>query len=591
MMKPIARLVGVAEGRGPADFALRGAMVFNSFTAEFAKCDVLVAGGYVAAVFASTDEVKYEAEHMIDAEGKWLVPGFVDAHVHIESSMLCPEEFCALAATCGVTTIIADPHEIANIFGVDGIRYMIEASENALARVFFMLPSCVPASPLEDAAHTLLAKDLAPLLNEPRVIGLGEMMNYPGVLGGAEDVFAKLGMVEEHNQQQFYPFKGLLRDGHAPLVGGRDLQAYAAAGIASDHECTDSREVVERMAAGLAVLLREGSSAKNLLDLVGVITPQTEHLCALCTDDRHADDLLAEGSINNSVRKLVRDGRLDLATVLRLASYNAARIYGLARTGAIAPGFRADFALYSDLENWRPERVWLKGRVVAENGQPAGEVEHINASRLKNSVRLGAGLSISDLQIEDKGKNVRVIELVPHQIMTRKASARLPSSNGLLLTDLEADIVKLAVLERHRGSGRRGLGFVKGMGIQCGAVASTIAHDAHNLIVLGVNDEDMWLAVNTLENMGGGLVVCKNGEVLAKLALPLAGIFSERPVREVAEGSARIARAVESLGLAKGHDPFMTLAFLSLEVIPSLKLIDKGLVDVDKFEFVDLYVD
>lgn len=591
-MKPIRELAAVAQNRMPAEFAVRGATVFNVFTGTFEHSDVLVVKGWIAAVLPHEENPAWTAASVTDGTGYRLVPGFIDAHVHMESGMVCPEEFAAVAAANGITALAADPHEICNVLGVDGLRYMLEATRNALARVFFLLPSCVPAGSLEQAAHTLGAADLAPFLGHPRVLGLGEMMNYPGVLQGFPDVMDKLESIQRFNEAAFGALSGMTTDGHAPFVSGKDLQAYAAAGIRSDHEASSVAEGRERLAAGMALMMRDGSAAKNLLDLVPVVDEHTAPLCLLCTDDRHPKDLVDKGGINFLVRKLVRDGRLPLSTILKMASYNTARYFGLRDLGAVAPGYAADFALYPlESKNWKPHKVWCRGECVAVDGKTVRQVVKEPQDALRNSVHLPDTVGAASLRVPDTGKAVKVIETVPFQLITRKHAARLPSRDGFLQADPANDIAKLAVFERHTGSGRVGLGFIKGLGMRRGAVASTVAHDSHNLVVAGMNDDDMALAVTALRDAGGGFAVCDGGCVKALLPLPLAGLLSDKTMAEVYEEAEALDAAVRELGLSQGSDPFMTLAFMTLSVIPSLKLTDGGLVDGDSFTFTSLYVE
>ena len=593
-MDEVENLIAVALGQQPADLVVRGAQVFNVFTGEFTKSDVLVIDGVVAAVLPFEGEAHFSATQTVNAEGKWLVPGFVDAHLHIESSMVSALEYCNLAALNGVTSIVADPHEICNVLGVKGMRFMLYSTEHACCRTFFMLPSCVPASSLVPHHVSLQTKDLDTFLAHPRVLGLGELMNYPGLLGRASEVVEKIEMIRFYNQQTFAPMKGLVIDGHAPFVTGSKLQAYIAAGVHSDHECSTAAEAKERLAAGMCLMLRQGTGAKNLLDLVPAITSHNEHLCVLCTDDRHINDLVEEGSINLMVRELVKDGRLSLPTILRMASYNAACMFSLANIGAIAPGYMADFALYPNLEEWKPEMVWLQGALVAEKGKSAQVPAYLgDLEPLYNTVRLPEKMSQKNLIIEDKQCEVRVIELVPGQIVTKELHCTMPSQGKSLLADPENNIAKLAVFERHGGSDPKagvGLGFVKGLGIKAGAIASTVAHDAHNLVVAGVNDADMFMAVKALEKAGGGLAVCLNGQILSLLELPMAGLFSDRPWADVYAKQKELIASLPKLGLQEGQDPFMLLSFLCLEVIPKLKLTAYGLIDAEEFILTSLYV-
>lgn len=587
--------IAVARNERPADLTIRNAEVFNVFTGLFTRADVLVADDRVAAVLPLNEggsSGSLPARDTVEGTGCRLVPGFINAHVHIESSHLCPEEFTGVLAACGVTAVIADPHEVCNVMGLAGLEYMINATEDAPARVYFMLPSCVPASPLDTAAHTLAAEDLLPWLEHPRVIGLGEMMNYPGLLHRSPDVMAKLETVHRLNVERFGALRGLSIDGHAPLVNGRDLQAYVAAGVSSDHEASTVAEASERLALGMGLMMREGSSVKNLLDLIPALTPSTFSQCMLCTDDRHVGDLLELGCINYMVRLLAEDGRLPLADILRMAGWNTARHFSLAHTGAIAPGYKADFALYPNPGDWKPSMVWQGGRLVAENGRPVAVTPRIVAHEagLRNTVRI-ASLDDKSLAVPDPGGPVKVIGAIPRQIITQKLEAVLPSQNGMLTADPAQDIAKLAVFERHTASGRVGRGFVKGMGLARGALASTVSHDTHNLIVLGMNDADMLLAARALQEAGGGQIACLGGKILALLRLPLAGLLSDAPAAEVLAEQRKLHETARELGAAEGIDPFMTLAFMGLSVIPSLKLTDCGLVDVDAFAFTALRAD
>ncbi|MDL2207186.1 adenine deaminase [Desulfovibrio sp. OttesenSCG-928-M16] len=585
----ITRRIAVAIGEAPADLTILNANVFNVFSGEFQLCDVLVSDDRVACVLAAGKTDSPTPQSSLDANGRYLVPGFIDAHVHMESSHLCPEEFTALLASHGVTSVVADPHEICNVMGEAGLKYMLEASQSSPIRVFFMLPSCVPASHLLEAAHCIRAEDLKKWLDEERVIGLGEMMNYPGLCMRDADVMAKISMIEAYNRERFGHLQGLGLDGHAPLVAGRDLQAYIAAGISSDHECSTPDEARERLEAGMDIMLREGSSARNLLDLIPALTRDTARQCMLCTDDRNVGSLTCDGSINYLVRLLARDSSLPLADVLRMAAFNTARHFGINRLGGIAPGWLADFALYPDLEHWKPDLVWCRGRLVARDGRPLCVPDKLPAANLRDTVRLSPSAGPQDLRVPDMGKAVRVMGVIPRQLISSNESHVLPARDGSLHSDPERDILKAAVFERHKGSGRVALGFVRGMGIKNGALASTVAHDAHNLIVVGSNDEDMWLAVSSLRDCGGGQVVCADGQVKALLPLPLAGLFSDAPAAGVAEQQADLHKAARALGCPQDSDPLMTLAFLSLEVIPSLKLTHAGLVDVENFCLMDLY--
>ncbi len=582
--KPLEALIAVAQKQRPATLVIKNAQVFNSFSGGFAPGDVAVEGGYIAGIG------EYSGAEERDAAGAYLVPGFIDGHIHLESAMASPLEFARTVAAHGTAAVVIDPHEIANVAGAEGLDYILEATENLPITVYVMLPSCVPASPLEWGGARLPAEDLRPFLAHPRVLGLGEVMNFPGVLNAAPDVLAKLRLVSGRSAS-------LRIDGHSPGLTGPALQAYIAAGIDSDHECSTPAEARERLALGMAVMLREGTAAKNLLELLPAVTEYTAPLCMLATDDIHLGDLMRDGHLNYMVRLAVADGRVPLARILNMASLSAARHFGLRDSGAVAPGLRADFALYPDLENWRPAAVWREGRLVAEGGKcvwappmaAAPEDAVPGRERIYNSVHL-PDLPPDALKIKATSQKARVIGIVPDQIITEHLVMELPAQDGAWEADPAADIAKLAVVERHRGSGRVAAGLVKGLGLKRGAIASTVAHDSHNLIAAGVNNADMLAAMAALKGMNGGLVVVDNRKVLAALPLPLAGLMSQAPAEEIEAAMHGLHAAAQTLRGGAAGDIFMLLSFLSLPVIPHLKLTESGLVDVDAFKVVDVAV-
>ncbi|SHN68470.1 adenine deaminase [Desulfovibrio litoralis] len=572
-MKPIERLVNVANKKDKAELVIKNAKIFNGFSKTFKIADVAIDSGYIAGVG------EYSGQNELDAKGALLTPGFIDGHVHIESGMASPLEFAKTLVANGTTTIIADPHEIANVAGIKGLEYLLKATDDLPISVYMMLPSCVPATPLEMGGASLNAEDLKPFLKHPRVLGLGEMMNYPGVLNNDPEVMAKLHMAENH-----------IIDGHAPELMGTALNAYATAGIRSDHECTKPEEALARIENGIAVMLREGSAAKNLLSLLDVVNDNTAPFCFFATDDRHPEDLIEQGHINYLVKLASEDGRVSLENILNLASLNAARHFGLRELGAIAPGFKADLALFSDTKNWKPSHVWKAGKLVVENGEVLGAYQKVDESAIRNSVRLQP-LTDDCLKVKATASKVRVIGLIPNQLLTEHLIMQLPSINGEFKALPEQDIIKIAVFERHRNSGNIGVGFIKGLGLKSGAIASTIAHDSHNLVVAGVTDADMLLAVAEIQRIGGGLAIVENGKVLASLALELGGLLSDQPMTEIKKQLALMQQTVRKLGLTEGHDPFMTLAFMSLPVIPYLKITENGLVDITTFSVVPTVVE
>ncbi|UQZ90349.1 adenine deaminase [Deltaproteobacteria bacterium Smac51] len=568
--KNIERLIDVAMGREKAGLVIKNAKVFNSFTGTFIDGDVAIDHGYIAAVG------NYDGEVCHDAKGAWLTPGLFDGHVHIESGMVSPQEFTRTLVAKGTTTIIADPHEIANVAGVDGIRYILEATEGAPVNVYVMLPSCVPATPLEMGGAVLKAGDLAPFMEHPRVLGLGEMMNFPGVVFKDPEVMAKLKMAA-----------GRQVDGHAPGLTGPELAAYAAAGIRNDHECMSAQEAADRLAVGISVLLRQGSAARNLLNLLPAVNDLNSRFCMMATDDRHPEDLLEQGHINYLLRLATGPGGLDVVTALRLAVFNGPQHFGLRDLGAIAPGYRADLALFPDLKDFNPSHVWKDGLLTAENGHCLRAPVKVDESAVRCGLRMD-DVTLESLKVKADGPNLRVMGMIPGEIVTEHLVLQPQAVNNEYVSDPDNDLIKAAVLERHRGSGHIGLGFLKGLGLKRGAIASTVAHDSHNLVVAGATDEDILAAINEIRRIGGGLVVTEGGRIKDSLPLPLGGILSDRPMEEVAEKLASMQKAVRGLGLTEGHDPFMTLAFMSLPVIPKLKLTESGLVDIDKFEIVPL---
>ncbi len=557
-------------GRKKTDLLLKGGQIVDVFSGCLREADVAISGDRVVG-FGS-----YKAETEIDLSGCIVSPGFIDGHLHIESSMVTPAQYARAAVPHGTTTVVIDPHEIANVMGAKGIYWLVRSVAKNPLHLFVMVPSCVPATPMETSGSTLSESDIETLLREPWVLGIGEMMNFPGVISGAPQVLKKLTVS-----------KGKRIDGHAPGVLGKKLCAYIAAGISSDHECTTLEEAREKLANGMFIMIREGSTARNLADLIPLVNPTNSHRFILVSDDRHPYDLLHEGHMDGILRKAIRHG-VDPITAIRMVTLNPAEYFGLHGMGGIAPGYRADLTVLRDLKHFRVEWVFYGGKAVVKSGMVQESTFHTQRPHLASSFQVRR-IESSDLLFSATSRRVRVIELVPDQIVTNGSVESIPVVDGFAVSDLNRDILKIVVVERHHGSGRIGRGFIRGFGLREGAIGSSVAHDSHNIIVVGTNEADMASAVNEISKMRGGLVAVSQGQIRSALALPLAGLLSDRPVEEV---QAKLnALQVETRRMGSNlESPFMTLSFMALPVIPKLKITDKGLVDVDAFQIVDLFV-
>jgi adenine deaminase len=561
-MPDLARRLAVARGDEPAELVVRGGRVFSAFTREWLDADVAVVDGYVAGLG------EYQGAEVLDATGRYVVPGFVDAHMHLESSKLLVDEFARLVLPLGTTTVVADPHEIANVLGTDGVHWLLDVCGDLPLDVFFMASSCVPASSFESPRRPLSPGDLEGLLRRRRVIGLAEMMNFPGVVSGDEHELAKLRLPGAEHV-----------DGHAPGVLGTTLNAYAAAGIYSDHEAATLEEGRERLRAGMWLLIREASAARNLHALLPLVQEHGTQRIAFCTDDREPEHIAEDGHVNTMVRDAVAAG-IPPEDALVLATLNPATWHGLRHLGAVAPGYQADLLVLPDLESFVPETVLKRGR-------PVGEIARVGVPEwVKHTVRV-RHVAARDFAIPWDGGAARVIGVIPDQIVTESLVQDPRVEDGHALADPERDLAKIAVVERHLGTGRHAVGLVRGFGLRTGALASTFAHDAHNIVVVGMDDQDMARAVARLAEIGGGVVVVEDRGVRAELPLPIAGLISEAPLDEVVASSRGCIEAAEKLGCTL-PSPFQTMAFLALSVIPSLKITDHGLVDVDRFELVPL---
>lgn len=564
----IESIIDVAKGDTPADMLLKEAFVVNVFTGEILKRSVAVKDGIIAGVG------DYElAEEIFDLTGKYLIPGLIDAHIHIESTMLTPPAFAAAVVPRGVTAVVADPHEIVNVTGLDGLQYMVDSSRSLPLDIFYMMPSCVPSTMLETAGAVIGAEQIRQGLKGNRnAPGLAEMMNFPGVCLKAPEVMEKIALAQ---------YTGCLIDGHAPLLSGRDLNAYIGAGITTDHECTVLEEALEKLRLGMKVIIREGSAARNLSALLPVITEKNYPNIMFCCDDRSPADLVAEGEIDHVLRRAVSHG-LDPVTAVRLATANPARHYHLRGMGAVAPGYRADLVVMDDLRDFQANMVFKGGRLVARSGKLLSALPRTVRKKAPGSVILPELRGRLDIEAPANNARARVIEIIPDQIITRQIlvpAGQLTPAN---------DIVRVAVVERYGKNNNVALGFVRGFGLKYGALASTVAHDSHNLIVIGAESSDMELAAETAAAMGGGLVVVSRGKVMATLPLPVAGLMSEQDAVTVAGQHENVKKAAVETGCSL-TEPFMTMSFLALPVIPELKITDRGLVDVNRFAPVDLW--
>lgn len=566
----LSKIGNIAKGAGPADLVLKNAQLVNVFAGEIYAADIAIVGSRVAGLGEG-----YEAPEMIDLGGRYVCPGFIDAHVHVESSLVPPREFARAVLPRGVTTVITDPHEIANVLGLEGIRFMLDDAKHGPLSLYVNAPSCVPSTDMETSGARLEFYDLAPLLREPWVLGLAEVMNYPGVVGGDQRMLEKISA-----------FDGRVIDGHCPGLTGKGLNAYVAAGVMSDHECTSVEEAREKLRLGMTILIREASGARNLRPLLPVVTPENERRICFCTDDRQPSDLLDEGSIDHMIRVAVAEG-LNPVTAIRMATLNVAEYFRLHDRGAIAPGRRADIVVFSELRDLRPERVYRGGRLVAQDNRMLAWDRPARESKVRSTINVD--WEKVNFEIPARGKRARVIGIIPDQIVTRHLVEDVKIDRGLVVADPSRDVLKMAVVERHNATGNVGLGFVKGLGLKRGAIASTIAHDHHNIVVAGADDQSMMTAARAVAATQGGMAVAEGDTVIARVPLPIAGLMSDQPIEIVHRQIADLLATVQQLGTSL-YDPFTVLSFLALPVIPSLKLTDLGLVDVEKFQRVDLFI-
>lgn len=574
MRSEIKQKIDLAYGRTKPELVLKNARIVNVFSHEIVEGDIAINGGKVVGIG------NYVGKTEVDLEGKFVAPGLIDGHVHIESSMVSPPQFARAVVPRGTTTIVADPHEIANVKGIEGIKYMLKASEGLPLNAYFMLPSCVPATSFETSGAKLLAEDLSELIDHERVLGLGELMNYPGVIGGDEEIVDKIKLAREHNK---------LMDGHGPEIKDKELNAYVAAGVLTEHECSTVEEMLNRLRLGMYILIRQGSAARNLKELVRGLKRENMRRCLFCTDDKHPEDILLTGHIDNNVRLAIKNG-IDPISAIQMATINAAECYKLKDIGAIAPGYNADLVVVDDLKDFNVLQVYKDGELVGENKEPLFDVKDYDNSNVIDTVRIKE-VSKDDLKIKLDKDIANVIRLLPHNLVTQKVVRKVEVENGEFKNNKSLDILKLAVIERHNATGNVGLGLVEDFKLKNGAIALTIAHDSHNLIAIGDNDEDMLLAINEVVRVGGGIAIASRGNATRTLKLPIAGIMSDESMEKVNEKLAEMLKiAYEKLGVNKDIDPFMTLSFLALPVIPEIKVTDIGLFDVTRFDFIELSV-
>ncbi|MBQ7764858.1 adenine deaminase [bacterium] len=564
------KVINVARGLEKAELVIKNANVVNVLSEEIHNADIAIQDGIIVGIGEN-----YSGYKEIDINGAYVTPSFIDGHVHLESSMVLPKEFAKTVLPAGTTTAIIDPHEISNVFGLHGISFMHEAVKNLPLDVYTMLPSCVPATPFETSGFDLNSYDLSLLIDKPWVLGIAEMMNFPGVLNLDKNVMAKLELAKSKDKRI---------DGHAPFLSNKDLCAYIASGVKSDHECTTPKEAIEKLRLGMYIMIREGTAAKDLDALIPVLKDCNTRKCLFVTDDRHPSDL--KEHINGMVRRAVEAGVNPIKAV-QCASLNTAEYFGLKNLGAVAPGYKADLLILPDLKSFKPDFVLKDGKIIVENGKLISEMEESETPSMRGSVNV-KWIEKDDFRIEAKSDLVKTIEVIPRQLVTKSITSKIKIENGNAVSNIETDTLKVCVIERHRATGNIGKGFIKGFGLKSGAIASTVAHDSHNMIVVGTNDYDMYVAAVELVKSQGGKVVINNGEVISKLPLPIAGLMSDKEFNYVLEKCAELNNASHKIGCIL-EDPFMTLAFMSLPVIPELKITDKGLFDTKIFNFTDIF--
>lgn len=573
-MNKLKNLIKLSLNEIKTDLVLKRGNIINVFTNEIIKCDVAIDNGIIVGLG------NYQGKKEIDMNNKYIVPGFIDSHLHIESTMLTPGEFCKAVLPRGTTTVIADPHEIANICGLDGINYMLEESKSLPIDIFYMLPSCVPCTDFESSGAILKAKDLQSLINKNMILGLGEMMNYPGVISRNDEVLEKLKLTGDNNK---------IIDGHGPHIKDKELNAYIISGVSTEHECATIEEMIDRLRLGMYVMIREGSAAKNLKDLIKGVNKDNISRCLLCSDDKHPQEIINKGHINHSVKLAINEG-IDPIDAIKMATINAATCYNLKNKGAIAPGYDADLLIVDNLNDFNIEKVYKRGVLVGEGNKPLFNYKYNNSyeNSVINTVNI-RDIKKEDLEIEVTNDEVNVIKVMPHSLETRKVIRKIKTKDNKFVFDKNMDIIKMAVIERHNKSNNMGLALVENFRLKNGAIASSIAHDSHNLIVIGDNDEDIICAIEEVKRCEGGIAISSNKKILASLQLEIAGLMSSESIEFVSfKLEKMMSIAYDNLNINREIDPFMTLSFMALPVIGDLKLTDKGLFDVREFNFIDI---
>jgi len=569
----LKKRIDIAAGRRIADAVIKNAKVVDVFNGKIIEGDIAFSDGYIAGVG------QYEGEIVFDANGSYAAPGFIDSHIHVESSCVTPEEIGRLLVPFGTTTIVSDPHELINIKGLEGMTYMLEAAEETALDIKYMLPSCVPATPFEHAGGSIGPDEIREALKDKRILGLGEFMDYPGVINATDSALERLLAARE---------AGVPIDGHSPRVFDNTLNAYAAAGILTDHECTSVEEMQQRISCGMYILMRQGSACHDLKNLLPGLTPENSRRCLLCSDDRQPKTIFEKGHLDDHLRMCVSGG-IDPITAIRMATLNAAECFGLHDRGAVSPGRRADIVLLEDLAQFKAAKVFIKGKLIADSGKYLPPVTRRDTSAMQSGFRV-KDFSIEKLKLSLKSNQVYTIQLMPGGVATKKTPAQVNlDASGDFVRDENADIVKVAVIERHQNTGNVAVALLQGYGIKSGAIALSIAHDSHNIIATGTTNEDIAFAVEVLLAQGGGIVLVKDGAILESMPMPVGGIMSDQSGEWVDKKLTSIHEIAHSvLGISGTVEPVMTLCFMALPVIPELKLTDKGLFDVMKFDFISI---